>query len=299
MPKPDPTAVNLAPRPQRFIPWQGAFGVKIALMASKSLSSLIHPTAIINKGAVLGRNVRVGPFSVIEDKVSIGDNTTIFNNVYIGEGTTVGKSNFISTGSVIGGEAQRRSGVDGSLNIGDNNIFKEYVTIHKGSEKASSTRIGNHNYFMACAHVGHDSNVQDHVTLTNAVLIGGHVLLENNCFLEGGSGVHQFCRVGSYAMIGGGATVTKDVPPYMLLGDNECLVGSMNLTGLREGGFSEEDKRDIRQAYKLLYLSHLNVTQALAAIVKVCSSDKVLHLIDFIKKSKRGILFHRRQKSSD
>ena len=261
------------------------------------IKPLIHATAILGKELKIGRSVSVGPYSVIEDHVTIGDESAILDHVHIGRNTTIGKKNVIHMGAVIGHEAQHKSAVEieSFLIIGDNNVFREYVTVHRGSEVSSSTKIGNDNYFMAFSHVGHDCHVEDHVTVTNAVLLAGHVSVEDHAILSGGCGVHQFCRIGAYAMIGGLASVTKDVPPYMLVDDNEHLIGSINLVGLRREGFSEEAKRDIKNAYKLLYLSRLNTTQACEAILQKCHTKEVTHLLEFIKQSKRGILGHRKQ----
>jgi len=260
--------------------------------------SPIHPTALVSPKCRMGENVRIGPFCLIEDEVSIGDNTTLLERVHVGQGTTMGKNNFIHMGAVIGHEAQARGshGIQSFLKVGDNNVFREYVTVHRGATEQSQTRIGDDNYFMAFSHVGHDCDLKNHVTVTNAVLLGGHVMLDDHCMLGGGSAVHQFCRIGSYAMIGGKASVTKDVPPYMLIDDNEDLIGSMNLIGLRRAGFSEEVKREIKNAYRLLYMSGLSTPHALEAILKACHTKEVAHLADFIKNSKRGILGHRKQK---
>ena len=256
---------------------------------------LIHSTAIIGKKSKLGRHVAVGPFSVIEDGVSIGDDVTILDHVFIGCGTRMGGGNTVFTGAALGHRAQNKSTLasEGLLEIGSGNIFREYVTVHRGALDKSVTRIGDHNYFMALSHAGHDCEIQNYVTIANAVLLAGHVVVEDHCMLGGGCGIHQFCRLGRYAMIGGHATVTKDVPPYTLIGDNESLIGSLNVVGLRRAGFSEQDKRDIKNAYKLLYRTHLNTSQALEAVTKSCRSAAVAHLVDFIRASKRGILGHR------
>ncbi|OIO38114.1 MAG: acyl-[acyl-carrier-protein]--UDP-N-acetylglucosamine O-acyltransferase [Candidatus Omnitrophica bacterium CG1_02_49_16] len=255
----------------------------------------LHPTAIIGERAKLGPHVSVGPYTVIENDVSIGDESVIQDHVHIGHGTSIGKNNFIFTGAVIGHDAQNKTSTsaEGILEIGDDNIFREYVTIHRGANQGSVTRIGCYNYFMVSSHVGHDCQVKDHVTVTNAVLLGGFVTLEEYCVLGGGSAVHQFCRIGRYAMVGGHATVTKDVPPYMLLDDNESLVGSLNMVGLRRAGFSETEKQDIKRAYKLIYRSGLNITHAMEAVTRDCPSQSVAYLIAFIKASQRGILGHR------
>jgi UDP-N-acetylglucosamine acyltransferase len=210
------------------------------------------------------------------------------------------RHNMVFTGAALGHHAQNKAtrASYGVLEIGNDNIFREYVTVHRGSEEKSMTHIGDHNYFMAFSHVGHDCQIQSHITVANAVLLAGHVAVEDHCMLGGACGIHQFCRIGRYAMIGGHATITKDVPPYMLVDDNETLIGSLNVVGLRRAGFSEKDKRHIKNAYKLLYLSGLNTSQALAAITRSCCSGAVPHLVDFIRASKRGILKHRRMSVS-
>ena len=259
--------------------------------------SLIHSTAIVSPKARIGSHVEIGPYAIIEEDVTIGDQSTVLGHAHIGKGTTIGKHNRIHMGAVIGHEAQHLAaeGVRSFLNIGDDNVFREYVTVHRGATEESCTTIGNHNYFMAFAHLGHDCRVMDHVVVTNASLIGGHALLEDHCILSGGSGVHQHCRVGRYAMVGGYATITKDLPPYMLVDDGQDLIGSVNLVGMRRAGFSEAVKRDIKNAYKLLYLSGLNLTNALEAILSKCHSAEVSGLVEFMKDSKRGILGHRRR----
>ena len=260
----------------------------------------IHPTALVGKNSRIASDAVIGPYTVFEDNVSIGEATTILDHVHIGKGTTIGLSNYIHMGAVIGHEAQHKSsrGVESFLNVGDNNVFREYVTVHRGSTEKSQTLIGNDNYFMAFSHIGHDCHIKNHVIMTNAVLLGGHVLLDYYSILSGGCGIHQFCRIGSYAMIGGHASITKDVPPYMLVDDNQDLVGSMNIVGLRRANFLEDAKRDIKNAYKLLYLSGLNLTQAVEAIIQKCHSKEVDYMIEFMRDSKRGILGHRRQHSS-
>ena len=257
-----------------------------------------HPTALINPKSQIGDRVKIGAYTTVEEGVTIGDGTTILERAHIGKGTVLGKNNQIHMGAVIGHEAQHRGSknVESFLKIGDNNTFREYTTVHRGATAGAYTQIGDDNYFMAFSHVGHDCEIQNRVTVTNAVLLGGHVVLENDCVLSGGSGVHQFCRIGSFAMIGGMATITKDVPPYMLVDDSEELIGSMNLVGLRRAGFTEFVKQEIKSAYKLLYLSGLSTTQALEAIIQKCHSKEIVHLVEFIRNSKRGILPHRHEK---
>jgi UDP-N-acetylglucosamine acyltransferase len=261
-------------------------------------SPSIHPTAIVSPKSELGRNVSIGPYTVIEDNVFIGDDCVIASHAHIGSGTTIGKNNLIDIGAVIGTRAQHKEAplVGGSLTIGNDNVLREYVTIHRGCKKDSSTKIGNNNYLMALTHVGHDCLVKDHITMASAVLLGGYAQLDDHCFLGGSSGVHQFCRIGRYAMIGGKATITKDVPPFMLVDDNEQLIGTLNVVGMRRAGFSEEIKRDIKNAYKLLYLSGATLPSAVQAIEQKCHTESVEEMLRFIRGTKRGILGHRRQK---
>ncbi len=255
----------------------------------------IHETACCHKNSHLGNNIQVGPYAIVEDGVTLGDNTVIMAHAYIGKGTTMGKNNVIHMGAIIGHSAQNKASENcqGELTIGDDNVFREYVTVHRSTAENTATRIGSHNYFMVNSHVGHDCVIEDYVTVTNAVLLAGHVHLENHCVVGGGAGVHQFCRIGRYAMVGGNASITQDVPPYMMVDDNEELIGSINMTGLRRAGLTEEAKRAIKNAYRTLYLSGLNTVQALEAITKQCHSPEVDVLIEFIKNSKRGILRHR------
>ena len=258
----------------------------------------IHRTAIVHPKSRIGDHVQIGPYTVVEEDVLIGDETVIWDHVHIGRGTTIGKNNSIHIGAVIGHQAQHKvaTPADGFLKIGDHNVFREYVTVHRGAEKESTTLIGDDNYFMAFSHVGHDCLIKNHTTVTNSVLLAGHVELQDHCVLGGGAGIHQFCRIGSYAMIGGHASVTRDVPPYTLMDDGEDLIGSINIIGLRRAGFAEETKRDIKNAYKLLYLSGLSVVKAAEAIAAGCHSAEAVLFLEFIKNSKRGVLGHRRQK---
>ncbi len=260
--------------------------------------SAIHPTALVDKKSQIGKNVTVGPHAIIEPGAVIGDGTVIGSHVFIGRGTTIGRDNAIHIGAVIGHEAQYKEsrGVASFLRVGDGNVFREYVTVHRGSTEGAATEIGGHNYFMASSHVGHDARVGDHVVMTNSSLLGGHVSLGDHCVLGGGSAVHQFCRIGAYAMVGGLASITKDLLPYMLVDDNDDAVGSINLVGLRRAGFSEEVKRDIKTAYKLFYLSGLTIPRAIEAIKAQCRSREVLGLLEFIKGTNRGILGHRRRR---
>jgi UDP-N-acetylglucosamine acyltransferase len=258
---------------------------------------LIHKTAIIHKKVKLGKGVQVGPYTIIEADVSVSDGTRIGPHVYIGPRTVIGQNNVIHMGTILGHEAQYEKDdgkSEGSLLIGDRNVFREYVTVHRGAIKKSMTRIGHNNFFMANAHVGHDCQIGSHVIITNSVLLGGHVHLEDHCVLGGSCAVHQFCRVGMYAMLGGHAVVNKDVPPFVLIAENENHVGSINAVGLKRSGISKKARSEIKSAYRLLYLSGLTLADAIKAILKQCRSKEGIHMAEFLKQSERGIVFHRR-----
>lgn len=256
-----------------------------------------HPTSIIHPSARLGKNVRVGAYSVIEENTVIGDDTEILERATIGRNTILGRGNIIHAGAVIGDDPQTRSaprGLASRLEIGDRNVFREYATVHRGSMDGSSTVIGSDGYFMVSAHVGHDGLIGDRVTVGNSCLIGGYVTIESDCMISAGVGIHQFCRAGRHAMAGGNCTLTKDLPPYMLMDNDTEEVAGINLVGLRRANFSEEAKRDIKNAYKILFRSDLNTAHAVEEIERKCHSPEVACLVDFIKQSKRGILPHRK-----
>ena len=260
------------------------------------MSEHIHPTAIVHPTSQIGKNVTIGPYSIIQENTVLGDDTVILNHVTIAKKTVLGRGNVIHMGAVLGHDPQstQEAKADSFVQIGDRNIFREYVTVHRGLASGPSTMIGNDSLFMALCHIAHDCIIGNFVTIANAALLGGHVEIEDHAFLSGIVGVHQFCRIGRYAMIGGHTGISRDVPPYMLVDKNEGLIGSINIVGLRRAGFSEAVHRDIKNAYKILYRSGLNVSNAVEAITAKCHSKEVAHLVEFVKKSKRGILAHRR-----
>lgn len=259
--------------------------------------NLIHPTAIVHPKAALGRSVRVGAYTIIEENVIIGADTIIMDHVHIGRNTLMGKNNVIHMGAIIGHEPQIREteGVQSGVEIGDDNVFREYTTIHYASKEGSKTRIGNQNFFMAFSHIGHDCEVGDHVTAANATALGGHVSVENSAVLSVYVAIHQFCRVGRYAMVGGHAVVVKDVPPYMTVSSNEDRIASLNLVGLRRSGLPAETIRDIKQAYRFLYHSSMLKEEAIGAILQRCQTPEARYIAEFVRNSKRGILTHRRR----
>jgi UDP-N-acetylglucosamine acyltransferase len=257
--------------------------------------SKIHPTALVSKGAEIG-DAEIGPYVVIEDGVIIGNGTSVLAHAYIAGGTTIGKDCEIHMGAVVGHAPQhlKYKGEKTFLKIGDRNILREYCSVHRGFEEGSSTLIGDDNLFMGFSHIAHDCRIGNNTVVCNGALVAGHVRVDDKAFISGNVTIHQFVRIGSLAMIGGLARVNKDVVPYTLIeGDSETC--SLNIVGIRRSGISSEAAAQIKQIYRLLYRSGLNVTQALKEISKlVFSAEEARGMVDFVKNSERGICKHRK-----
>ncbi|HPO90487.1 MAG TPA: acyl-ACP--UDP-N-acetylglucosamine O-acyltransferase [Victivallales bacterium] len=252
----------------------------------------IHSTAIIGKNVKIGVNCKIGPYCVIKDDVEIGDNTIIEPYVHVGRYTTIGKNCRIYMGANIGDEPQDHSfkpGVISFTEIGDNTVIREYVTIHRPPVEGLKTIIGSHVLLMAFVHVAHDVVIGDKVTIANHTALTGHVQVEPMAVISGYCMIHQFCRIGSLAMVTAGARIRQDVPPYCLLGENDYIYGP-NIIGMRRAGFSQELRMDIRKAIKTYFFQDLNKSVALELILSGEHSPEVNHFVDFIKSSKRGIM---------
>ena len=259
----------------------------------------IHPAAIVGKKAELGE-VEIGPYAIIEDGASIGSGTKVLAHAYICSGTTIGKDCEVHMGAVIGHVPQHLhfKGAKSFLKIGDRNIFREYMSIHRGLEEGSATVIGNDNFFMGFSHVAHDCHIGNNVVLCNGALIAGHALVEDSAFISGNVTIHQFVRIGTLAMIGGLARVNKDAVPYTLIeGDSEAC--SLNVVGIKRSSLSEDAKEQVKKIYRLLYRSGLNVSQALSEIAKLGRLlPEAAHMVEFIKQSERGICKHRKPETA-
>ncbi len=254
----------------------------------------IHPTAIIDPQAEIDETVEIGPYVIIEGPVKIGPGCKIMAHAYLSGDTILGANNQVHMGCVIGHVPQHLSynGAPSGVRIGDENVFREYVTVHRAAEADHFTVIGNRCFFMACSHIAHDVVVGDEVILANGALLAGHVTVGNKTFISGNVGVHQFCSIGELAMIGGLAKIVKDVPPYMLV-DGQSEVSGINVVGLRRAGFDSATREKIRRAYKILYRSGLNTSQAVARIeAELGDCEPVRRMIEFIRASKRGIADH-------
>ncbi|MDB6175465.1 MAG: Acyl-[acyl-carrier-protein]--UDP-N-acetylglucosamine O-acyltransferase [Chthoniobacteraceae bacterium] len=257
------------------------------------MTSKIHPTAVVDPGAQIGENVVIGPYCVIEEKVIIGDGCWFQNHVTVCGPTKIGPGNrFFSFGS-IGQVTQdlKYAGEPTHLEIGENNVFREFVTLHRGTAPGSVTRIGSHCYLLSYSHVAHDCVVGDHVIFSNNGTLAGHVEVGDYAVIGGLTAIHQFCRIGAHALTGGCSKIVQDVPPYMIADGNPAKVRSFNKVGLERHGFSEEAIRRIKEAYRLIYRSKLNLQQAVEQIrVDLADSPELELLIEFVTNSPRGII---------
>ncbi|OGL46259.1 MAG: acyl-[acyl-carrier-protein]--UDP-N-acetylglucosamine O-acyltransferase [Candidatus Schekmanbacteria bacterium RBG_16_38_11] len=252
----------------------------------------IHQTAIIHPKAEIGENVKIGPYTIIEEEVFIGNNTEISSNVLIEKWTSIGKDCEISSGAKIGGKPQDQKFKDkrSFVKIGDNAKIREFVTIHRSSEEDKSTIIGSNAMIMAYSHIAHDCKVGDHVVVTNYTGISGYVEVEEWAIISGFVGIHQFCRIGKLAMISGFSGVSKDVPPFVTVRGVTTKPFGLNIVGLKRNNIPEEIINSLKTAYRFLFQSKLNVSQALEQIKKeIPKSKEIDHLVNFIENSKRGI----------
>jgi UDP-N-acetylglucosamine acyltransferase len=254
----------------------------------------IHSSAIIHREAILEEGVRVGPYSVIGAGVHIGSGSDIGANVVIEGPTRLGRNCKVFPFASLGQIPQdlKFHGERTELVIGDGNVFREFVTFHKGTSGGGGrTEVGNDNFFMAYTHVAHDCRIGNNVIMANAATLAGHVTVDDHALVGAFSGIHQFCRVGRYGFIGGYSVITKDVLPFSKTVGNRARCYGVNTVGLRRKGFNDETIQRIRHAFRLLLQSKLNTKQALEAIGhEIPAGEHVSYLVDFIHQSARGII---------
>ena len=253
----------------------------------------VHFTAIVDPNAKIGDDVTIGPFSVIEEGVSIGDRTSVGNNVTISSGTYIGKDCKIFHSASIGAIPQdlKFNNEETFLYIGDRTVIREFVSINKGTSALGKTEIGSDCLLMASVHIAHDCVVGNNVIMSNLTTLGGHVNIEDWAILSGGVLVHQFCNVGKHAFIGAGALVTQDVPPFILAAGSPVEYSGINSVGLKRRGFSIDDRKELKNIYKMSFRSKNNRKENLSKIKKELASFKYTNLIvDFIENSERGII---------
>jgi UDP-N-acetylglucosamine acyltransferase len=253
----------------------------------------IHATAIVDPAAKIGNDVEIGPFSVVGSDVVIGDGTRVQGHVIL-EGTVrLGARNVIGHGTVIGAPPQDLSFErtrKTSVEIGDDNVIREYCTIHRGTADGSATRIGNKNFLMVGTHLGHNCVIGNNVIIANNCLLAGFVTVDDGAFLGGGSTFHQFMRIGRLVMIQGSSAFGKDLPPFVLAAERNLVFG-LNIVGMRRAGISAADRNDVKTAFRLIYTSGLNLTQALEKGASMNFGPLGREFLDFIVSSKkRGIV---------
>jgi UDP-N-acetylglucosamine acyltransferase len=254
---------------------------------------VIHPAAIVDPSARLGASVRVGPWTIIGPDVEIGDGTVIESHVVIKGPTRIGRDNHIFQFSTIGEDTPdlKYKGEPTRLVIGDRNVIREGVTLHRGTvQDRSETTIGDDNLLMAYVHVGHDSVIGNHCILVNNASVAGHVHVGDWAILGGYTLVHQFCHIGPHAFSGAGTFITKDVPAYMMVTGNPAEARNINVEGLRRRGFSAEAISTLRRAYKIIYRQGLTLDAALAALQELAADEPAVGpLIESLQTSTRGI----------
>jgi UDP-N-acetylglucosamine acyltransferase len=252
--------------------------------------SMVHRTAIIHPGAKVHSTVKVGPYSVIGPEVVIGPECEIAPHVHITGNTVIGAQNRFHTGCVVGDLPQDLTyrGEPTRVRIGDENIFREHVTVHSSNKLSDATVIGSQNLLMAHSHVGHNSVLGDRVIMANGALLAGHVVVEDRAFISGHCLVHQFVRIGALSLMQGGAGVSKDLPPYTIARGVNAICG-LNIVGLRRAGFTSEQRLEIKRLYHALFRSGMKMAEALAAARKEFFSEEARRLLDFVASSKRGV----------
>ena len=249
----------------------------------------IHPAAIVHSDAKIGADVEIGPFSIIGPQVVIGEKTIVQSHVVIESEVPIGRGNFIGHGAIIGAPPQdvsfspeRKTRVE----IGNDNIIREYCTIHRGSPDGSATKIGDKNFLMAGTHIGHNCVIGNSVVIANNCLLAGQVLVDDGAFLGGGSTFHQHMHIGRLVMVQGSSAFGKDLPPFVVAAERNYVFG-LNVIGLRRAGFNAKDREEIKAAFKLVYQSGLNISQALEEAATIKFAAPAREFLDFVANAKK------------
>ncbi|MEQ8210076.1 MAG: acyl-ACP--UDP-N-acetylglucosamine O-acyltransferase [Lacipirellulaceae bacterium] len=256
----------------------------------------IHPTALVSPHAQVHSGVEIGPFSIVEAGAVVGQDSKLAAHVTIKQGVTIGRECQIHENVVVGGLAQHTNppGEPGNVIVGERCTLRENVTIHRPLHTVSETRLGNDCFLMAGAHVAHDCVVGSNVILTNNVLLGGHVHVGDRACLGGAVAVHQHCRVGRLAMIGGCARVVQDVPPFVLTDGETALIVGLNRIGLRRAGFDRHDVSSLKEAYRLIYREGLSFEEMIEAVEEKFAGTPAAEFAEFFSHSRRGFVQERR-----
>ena len=274
-------------------PPQSSAPPEMLLRALTEGETFVHPTAIVAPDAEIGQGVYVGPYSLVESGTRLGDETRLDSHVVVRSGTSIGKRCRIWPHAILGGDPQdvKYHGEETFLEIGDDNIFREMVTIHRATGEGEKTIVGNDNLLMAYAHIGHNCVIGSNVMLSNSCGLSGHVTIEDKTVVGGFVGVHQFVHIGKMCMIGGLSKVVQDVPPFCTCDGRPAKVHGLNIRGLRRNGVNAETRNNVGNAFKLLYRSGLNTSQALERIhAEVPRSETLDYFINFVERVRGGRL---------
>lgn len=258
------------------------------------MSQSIHATAIVDAGAQLGESVTIGPWAMVGPGCVLGEGSTVAARATLEKNVRLGRNVQIGIGSVLGGDPQdlKFRGEETFVDIGDDTVLREYVTINRATAHSVTTRVGAGCFLMTNVHVAHDCQLGDHVIISNGTLLAGHITLGDKVTISGNCAVHQFVRIGRFAFIGGVSKVTQDIPPFVRASGNPTALFGLNSVGLERNGLDAEVRREIKRAYRLCFKSELTLTQALKhARESLAPIPEVLEFLSFIEDSQRGVGF--------
>jgi UDP-N-acetylglucosamine acyltransferase len=253
----------------------------------------IHSTAIVSSDAEIGSNVEIGAYAIIGEGCTVGEGCVISPRATLERNVTMGPHVKVGIGSILGGAPQdlKYAGEETTVDVGEGTVIREYVTINRGTSHSFKTTVGNHCLLMSYVHIAHDCNVGNNVILSNVVQLAGHVTIEDKAIISGVSAVHQFARIGRHSFIGGFSRVSKDIPPFLKAVGNPVKLYGLNTIGLQRSGMDENTIRELKRAYRLLFRSDLNVTQAIErAHTELEPLPEVKELVGFVEASVRGVV---------
>ncbi|MEQ3641449.1 MAG: acyl-ACP--UDP-N-acetylglucosamine O-acyltransferase [Alteromonas sp.] len=255
---------------------------------------MIHPTAVISESATIGENVTIGPFCVVDDNVTIGDGCILKSHVVVRGTTRIGKNNKFFQFSSIGEDCQDKkyAGEPTELIIGDDNEFREGVTVHRGTvQDEGVTIIGSRGLFMVNAHIAHDCVLGDDIIVANNCAIAGHVHIDDFVIVGGAVGIHQFCKIGAHAFLGAGGIILRDVPPFVMVSGHKNIPQGINSEGLKRRGFEKDEVLAIKRAYKVIYRAGNTIEEAIDALETPANDhDGVARMVEFLRHAERGII---------
>jgi len=256
----------------------------------------IHPTAIVSPRAELGKDCQIGPYCMVEDDAVLGDGCILGAHAIVKRGSILGHHNELAEHSIVGGKPQHaKLGSEyGRVRIGNNNQIREHATIHGAFKPGHETLVGDGNLIMVNAHIAHDSVIGNHIVLVNNVMVAGHVTIEDRAYVGGAAGIHQFCRIGQLAMVGGQAHISQDVPPFVMVDGATTRIVGLNRVGLRRNGFSDGDMLQLKAAYRLIFRSGLRWSEVTKLLALQFPTGPAAAYLPFLSTGQRGFLHERR-----